>query len=164
MAIVRRRALYTIMKRLNSYGVLATRIATLFYKISSPTAKVAYEKRKMEKHLSWVIRKPPCSSERPRLRSRGPLGRRERKNGGCLSEASFAVLAREAVKGRRAAKARPNGNYKYPFAGRAWFFRSFLSRKKNKRNMLRTYGAPTPLLPNATNVWLLRSLVLFMLI
>jgi hypothetical protein len=54
-------------------------------------------------------------SGRPRLRSRGPLGRRERKNGGCsserterseLSEANFAVLAPKAVKGRRAAKAR----------------------------------------------------------
>ena len=45
-------------------------------------------------------------SGRPRLRSRGPLGRRERKNGVCSSEASFAVLAHEAVKGRRAAKAR----------------------------------------------------------
>jgi len=43
--------------------------------------------------------------ERHRLRSREPLGRRERKNGGCSSEASFAVLAHEAVKGRRAAKA-----------------------------------------------------------
>jgi len=44
---------------------------------------------------------PEC----PRLRSRGPLGRRERKNGVCSSEASFAVLALKAVKGRRAAKA-----------------------------------------------------------
>ena len=43
---------------------------------------------------------------RHRLRSRGPLGRRERKNGVCSSEASFDVLAPKAVKGRRAAKAR----------------------------------------------------------
>jgi len=62
-------------------------------------------------------------TNRHRLRSRGPLGRWERKNGVCSSEASFAVLAPKAVKGRRAAKARS--------------FVSFPSWEKKKWNSIR---------------------------